>query len=171
MRVIEKFLRLLVNLGALIGVASIVALMALTVTTVLFRFLGIAFPGTYSLAEILLIPAITFSLAYAAWEGAHTRVTLLVDRFPERVRNLIEAVMLAAGTVFWLAVARAAVLEALKSGRNQEVAPIIDVPVTPFRWLMVIAISLLCLLLVYQAVKRVSPPSMVPKPDESESSS
>lgn len=157
MRLTEKILRLLVDLGALIGVASIVALMLLTVVTVTFRFMGVAFPGTYSLAEILLIPAITFSLAYAAWEGAHTKVTLLTTHFPERVGNVIEAAMLAAGTVFWVVVARAGVLEALKSGRNQELAPIIDVPVTPFRWLLVMAIGLLCLVLVYQALKLLLP--------------
>lgn len=155
MRLIEKALRLVVTLGGLVGVASILALMMLTVVTVVFRFVGIAFPGTYALAEILLVPAITFSLVYAAWEGAHTRVELLTARLAPRLAALLEALMLAVGTVFWLVVAWAGVLEALKSGRNGELAPIIEVPVTPFRWLLVVAIGLLCLVLLYQAVRAV----------------
>lgn len=153
MRIIERLLRVVVTAGAFTGVACIIALMFLTVVTVTFRAIGIAFPGTYTLAEILLIPSISFSLAYAAYEGAHTRVELVTATLPPRVANLLNALMLALGTVFWIVVTYAGTLEALKSARNQEQAPILGFPVTPFRWLLVIAIVLLCLVLAVQVVQ------------------
>lgn len=153
MKYIEIPLRWLVILGAFIGVSCIIALMFLTVVTVLFRAIGIAFPGTYALAEILLVPAITFSLAYAAYEGAHTRVELFVQVLPKRIASLLEALMLATGTVFWVVVGYAAYLAALRSAMLKEVAPIIGVSITPFRWLMLAAIALLILVLSVQVLR------------------
>jgi hypothetical protein len=46
MSAVERILGILVRAAALVGVLSIVALMGLTVVTVSFRFIGIAFPGT-----------------------------------------------------------------------------------------------------------------------------
>lgn len=153
MKYIEIPLRWLVILGAFIGVSCIIALMALTVVTVFFRAIGIAFPGTYALAEILLVPAITFSLAYAAYEGAHTRVELFVQLLPKRLGSILEALMLAVGTVFWVVVGYAAYLAALRSALLQEVAPIIGVSITPFRWLMLAAVVLLIMVLSVQILR------------------
>lgn len=153
MKLAETVLRAVTMTGALIGVLSIVALMLLTVFTVVFRAVGIAFPGTYAVAELLLMPAISFSLAYAAYEGAHTRVELLTKVLPERARSLLEALMLALGTVFWVVIGYAGTLEAIKRGAQNERAPIIGTPVAPFRWLMVAAIALFCAVLIYQVAK------------------
>lgn len=153
MKYVETALRAVTQTGAMIGVLSIVALMLLTVFTVIFRAIGIAFPGTYALAELLLIPSISFSLAYAAYEGAHTRVELITNALPERLRGLVDAAMLALGTVFWMVIGYAGALEAIRRGAQNERAPIIGTPVAPFRWLMVAAIALFCLVLVHQVVR------------------
>lgn len=149
MNAIETGLGWLVRVAALIGVATLGALMVLTVVTVVFRAVGIAFPGTYVLAELLLIPTVTFAVAFAAWEGTHTRVELLTGRLRARQARWSNGLMLLAGTGFWGFVAYAAVEEALRRGRQGEVTPLLDIPVAPFRWLMVSAICLLiavCLL-------------------------
>lgn len=153
MKAIEKALRFLTDIGALIGVASIAGLMMLTVVTVVFRAVGIAFPGTYVLAELLLIPAVTFSLAYAAWQKAHTRVELLVSRLSRRLQSLLEALVTALGTLFWVFIAQSAIREALIRQAQNERAPIIEFPVAPFRWIMVAALILLCAVLVLQVVR------------------
>ena len=67
MQAVETLLRWMVRLAAALGVLSLVALMGLTVVTVVFRAVGIAFPGTYVLAELLLIPTVSCALAFAAW--------------------------------------------------------------------------------------------------------
>jgi len=151
---IETLLRHACAGAAFIGVAAIVALMLLTVVTVVFRAIGIAFPGTYSLAELLLIPAVSCSLAYAAMQGEHTRVTLFVDgiRSP-RIRRWLHGTMTLLGSLFWVAIAWATIREAIRKGAQGELSPIINVPVAPFRWAMAAAIILLCLVLVFQAVK------------------
>ncbi|MCI5078096.1 TRAP transporter small permease [Oricola sp.] len=155
MNTVERLLRILTRIGALIGITSIASLMLLTVVTVVFRAVGIAFPGTYVLAELLLIPAISFSLVYAAWEKGHTRVDLLISRFPERVQSLLEALMLALGTIFWAFISWSAIREALIRQAQNERAPLLDFPVAPFRWVMAAALVLLCCVLVFQVGRAI----------------
>ena len=150
---IERWLGRIVALAAVLGVAAISALVALTVVTVTFRFLGVAFPGTYVLAELLIIPAVTLSLVYAAWSGAHTRVELLTQRLPPRVAGPLGGAMLAVGSAFWGLVAFAGVEEALRRGAQGERTPFLDIPVAPFRWLMVAALALLVVVLLFRAVQ------------------
>ncbi|WP_168223010.1 TRAP transporter small permease [Oceanicola sp. D3] len=153
MQAAERILGRIVAIAALIGVAALVALMGLTVVTVTFRAIGIAFPGTYVLAELLLIPAVAFSLTYAAWCGAHTRVELLTDRLPRRVSGPLNGLMLAAGCAFWGFVLFAALEEAIRRGAQGEVTPLLDIPVAPFRWLMVAALGLLIVTILFRALQ------------------
>lgn len=153
MRQIETVLRAITMVGGVIGAGSIVLLMVLTVVTVAFRAIGIAFPGTYQIAELLLIPAVSFSLAYAGFAGTHTRVELVIDLFPPKLRSLVEAVVTALGGVFWLLVTYAVSREAMRHFAEGEVSPIIGIPVTPFRVLMIAALVLFCGILLFQAVQ------------------
>ncbi len=153
MQAIGTFLGGLVRLAAIIGTLSVAALMCLTVVTVTFRFLGIAFPGTYVLAELLIMPAVTFALAYTAWAGAHTKVDLLTNTLPRRIADPLVGVMLAIGAGFWGMVATAGVEEVLRRQAQGETTPFLDIPVAPFRWMMVGAVSLLVAVLLYRAVE------------------
>ncbi|MBF9030943.1 TRAP transporter small permease subunit [Rhodobacterales bacterium HKCCE3408] len=153
MQSVERLLGWLVGLAAILGTLAIAALVGLTVVTVTFRFVGIAFPGTYVLAELLIIPAVTFSLAYAAWANAHTRVDLLTDRLAPRIRGPLMGAMLAIGAAFWGMVALAAIDEAIRRASQNETTAILDIPVAPFRWLMIAAIALLILVLLFRAVQ------------------
>ncbi|MHA6300008.1 TRAP transporter small permease [Devosia sp. CAU 1758] len=167
MTLLGTILRRLCALAAFIGVAAILALMLLTVVTVVFRAIGIAFPGTYSLSELLLIPAVSFALAYAAMQGEHTRVTLFVDRIKsDRLRLGLHGVMTFLGSLFWVAIGWATIREAIRRGAQNELSPIINVPVAPFRWAMATAIILLCVVLIYQAIQLLRG---VPVDDESQS--
>ncbi|MFD1912181.1 TRAP transporter small permease [Halodurantibacterium flavum] len=154
METIDTILRRVTTLVGIVGVGAILALMALTVVTVVFRALHIAFPGTYSLSELILIPAVSLSLAYAAMQNEHTRATLFVDLIRnDRLRNAIHGVMLILGSLFWVAVAWATIREAIRRGAQNELSPIINVPVAPFRWSMAAAIVLLVVVLLWQGFK------------------
>lgn len=154
MKTFELVLRRISAAAAFVGVAAILALMALTVVTVVFRAMSIAFPGTYSLSELLLIPAVSCALAYAAMQGEHTRVTLFVDRIrSRRLRLGLEGTMTFLGSLFWVAIAWATIKEAMRRMAQNELSPLINVPVAPFRWAMAAAIVLLCVVLLFQAVK------------------
>lgn len=153
MQAAERILGRIVSVAPLFGVAALVALMALTVVTVTFRAMSIAFPGTYVLAELLLIPAVAFSLTYAAWRGAHTRVELLTDRLPRRVSGPLTGLMMALGCGFWGFVLFAAYEEAVKRGAQGERTPLLDIPVAPFRWLMVAALGLLIVVILFRALQ------------------
>ena len=154
MQFFDTLLRRVCAAAGIIGVAAILGLMALTVVTVVFRALNIAFPGTYSLSELLLIPAVSLSLAYAAMQSEHTRAVLFVDRISnQRLRLAIHGVMLILGSLFWVGVAWATIREAIRRGAQNELSPIINVPVAPFRWTMGGAMVLLVIVLLWQGFK------------------
>lgn len=155
MQAVETLLRWMVRLAAALGVLSLVALMGLTVVTVVFRAVGIAFPGTYVLAELLLIPTVSCALAFAAWDGAHTKVELLVQTFRPRIAGLSQGLMLLAGTAFWGIVLFAGIEEAIRRGRQGETTALLDIPVGPFRWLMVGAIVLMIAVCLLRAAQHV----------------
>ncbi len=160
MRLVETVLGWAIRAAAALGVLSLLALMGLTVVTVVFRAVGIAFPGTYVLAELLLIPTVSCALAFAAWEGAHTKVDLLVQTFRARVSGWSQGLTLLAGTGFWVLVAYAGIEEALRRGRQGETTPLLDISVAPFRWLMVAAICLAiaaCVLRGLQSILQQEP--------------
>ncbi|SMH39030.1 TRAP transporter small permease [Maritimibacter sp. HL-12] len=156
MRPVERFLGVIVQGAAVLGIVSLLALMALTVVTVTFRAIGIAFPGTYVLAELLLIPTVSCALVFAAREDAHTRVDLLVQSFNRRLSGLSKGLTLLAGTVFWGFVLYAGIEEALRRGKQGEVTPLLDIPVAPFRWLMVTAIAVLIAVCVLGATRLIA---------------
>lgn len=154
MQFIDTFLKRICEAVGVVGVLAILSLMALTVVTVVFRALHIAFPGTYSLSELLLIPAVSLSLAYAAVKNEHTRVVLLVDRIKnQRIRSALHGIMLMIGSLFWVAVAWATIREAIRKGAQGELSPIINVPVAPFRWAMAAAMILLIIVILWQGYK------------------
>lgn len=154
MQAIDTILRRISDAVGVVGVLAIFSLMVLTVVTVLFRALHIAFPGTYSISELLLIPAVSISVAYAALHNEHTRATLFVDRIRKtQPRLAIHGAMLIVGSLFWIAVVWATIREAIRRGAQNELSPIINVPVAPFRWSMAAALALLCIILLWQGYK------------------
>ncbi|MDD7972713.1 TRAP transporter small permease subunit [Roseinatronobacter alkalisoli] len=154
MRYGQRLLELFSRVSGLIAVSGILALMALTVVTVAFRAVGIAFPGTYAIAELLLIPAISFALVYATMQNEHTGVTLFVDGLHHRrFRLTLKGIMLALGSLFWMAVALATIREAIRRAAQGEMSPIINIPVAPFRWMMAIAMILICVTLLFKVLQ------------------
>jgi TRAP-type mannitol/chloroaromatic compound transport system permease small subunit len=154
MQVFDTILRRISDAVGIVGVLAIFSLMLLTVVTVLFRAMHIAFPGTYSISELLLIPAVSISVAYAALHNEHTRAILFVDRIKNsRLRLAIHGVMLILGSLFWVTVVWATAREAIRRGAQNELSPIINIPVAPFRWSMAAALTLLCVLLIWQGYK------------------
>ena len=154
MQAIDNILRRVSDAVGIVGVLAIFSLMMLTVVTVVFRAMHIAFPGTYSIAELLLIPAVSISVAYAALHNEHTRATLFVDNIKHaRLRRAIHGMMLILGSLFWVVVVWATIREAIRRGAQNELSPIINVPIAPFRWSMAAALALLCVLLVWQGYK------------------
>ena len=153
MTAVENLLQKLIRLGGVIGVAAIAALMLLTVLTVVLRVVGVAFPGSYAMSEILLIPAISFSLAYATWDDVHTRVDFVTKGLPKRARSALDVVITLLGLGFWAVITYAVTRDAIKHGAQHEVAPIINIPVAPFRWLMVTALVLLCATMLLRAAQ------------------
>jgi hypothetical protein len=57
------------------------------------------------------------------------------------------------GVAFWAIVSWAGIDEAVRRGAQGEATPLLDIPVAPFRWLMVSAILLLIAVLMLRATQ------------------
>lgn len=156
MKQIESVIGTLVRVGGVIGVACILLLTVLTVATVGLRVVGVAFAGSYALSELLLMPAVTFSLTYAAWENTHTRVNFISGFLSQGASALLEGFIALLGLVFWGFIALATFREAVHYTALGEMAAIVDVPVAPFRWLMVTALVLMCAVILFHTVRAFS---------------
>ena len=96
----------------------------------------------------------------------HTRAVLFVDLIKnDRLRRGIHGTMLLLGSLFWVIVAWATIREAIRRGAQNELSPIINIPVAPFRWSMAAAVVLLCVVLVWQGYKLLRG---IPTEDEQE---
>jgi len=150
---LETVLGILVRVSAFAGVISLFTMMAITVVTVVFRAVGIAFPGTYVLSELLLIPTVSFALVFAAWTGAHTRVEILTNAMPKRWAAASRGVTMLIGAGFWGYVGLSAYEEVIRRSAQGEVSPILDIPVAPFRWIMFSAIVLLIAVILLRSAQ------------------
>ncbi|WP_207485718.1 TRAP transporter small permease [Arenibaculum pallidiluteum] len=102
-------------LCAVLGVASLVVAILLTVADIVWRrVVGGAFVDTADITRLCLVTAASASIPYGFIRGTHVSVDLLVERFPPRLQTAMEVATSLAGAVFfaflaWLAWQSAAI--------------------------------------------------------------
>ena len=79
MRYLRKSLDRLYFVGGVMGGISMVAILVLICAQMVFRWMGLSFPGAANYAGYCMAASIFFALAYALNHGSHIRVTLLLS--------------------------------------------------------------------------------------------
>ena len=92
LKLMRKVLIRLENLFTFLSVASTVVMVCLTTADALGRyFFTMPIPGAYEITEsYLLVFCVYFGLVYSYREGANIRITILVSRFPQQVKLLVD---------------------------------------------------------------------------------
>jgi len=151
------------GLNALAG-AAVAAMMLLTCADIVLRLLRRPLTGTYELVGFCGALAVSFALAQTSIDRGHIAVDFLVQRFPPRVRAVVEAVnsLVAAalfGLVAWQAVGYAASLR-----RAGEVSMTLQLPVYPIAYGIALGCGVLCLVLLSRTVESLG--RILPSPDD-----
>jgi TRAP-type C4-dicarboxylate transport system permease small subunit len=86
MKFYDAYGRFLGVVGVIAGLATFTLMWLVDISVITRWFFNAPIPGSVEISQALLVLTITLGLAYAQSQGAHLRVTILVDRLPRRVR-------------------------------------------------------------------------------------
>lgn len=101
MKVYRLYGRLMSYVAVVAGIC-VFAMMWLVDINVLARmFFNAPLLGSVEIAQALLVFCIMFGLPFAQTNGAHVRVTILVSRFPRRLREILFALAMLCGSAFF----------------------------------------------------------------------
>lgn len=154
---LEKSLRGLSILLAIISASSIVVLMLAIVTDVTVRTLrGSSVPGVLELAESCLVVAVFFGLAWAGMKGEHVSVSLIADRFGPGANRVFAIVAWALSTGFLAWLLYASVDKAISATRLGESRfGLMEWPLYPWRWAIAIGVGAFLLVSAANLVRAV----------------
>lgn len=158
-----KTIRTLSQIGKWIALAAMTLMMLFITYAVVNREFFTPVVGDVELVRLGMVVLIMFGLAYSQAEDAHISIGLLVDRFPERVQNIIDAIAFLTTFVVCLIIGWVtfgiAFEEMLGHPRSTD---LLEIPYYPFRFVIGVGFilwSLEALLKVVQSISQVSNPT------------
>lgn len=125
-----------------IAQAALGLLVVLVVVQVITRyFLGQPFGDVITLTESYLMPGLVFlSLAVVQRRGGHIHVDLIISRFNESTRRVVNAFVFLVSAIYWLVIAYGGTLETVFSWRmGYEISR--NFPVAEFTALVIVPVG------------------------------
>ena len=135
--------------------AAIVAMMLISCADVTLRYFRTGIPGTYELVCLLGSLAAAFAMAHTSVKGAHVAVSLIVQRFPERVQGVIAAFANSFSFIFFFVVTWQSVLYAGELRRTNEVSLALKLPLYPFVYGIAVGAGAITLVLLGDLMRSV----------------
>lgn len=139
----------------------LVAMMLLTVGNMIMREVYEPFGGTVEVIGWLAALVAAFALGYTQLQKGHTRVDILLSRFPPRAQSIIDSIMFFVGMVLFGVATWQIVKLASRYWELGSVSETLYVIFFPFIYTVALGCALLCLVLLLdflkslvQAVKR-----------------
>ncbi len=133
-KVLENFDHLLDRISG----AIFLAIVALVVGNIIFRYFGHPLDGCHEWVGFLMISAISLALAYCAAKEGHVAVTILFDRLPRKKRVIAESIINIVILIFLLMIVRMLVLYSNKLYTGGHVAATTRVPMHYFAYISAI---------------------------------
>lgn len=116
MKTATLFFKSLSNFFGLIALVFLLFLMTGTTIDVLVRkFIGRPISGVFELSELSMVLIVFFGLGWTQLDQAHIRVTVVVERLPQKVQTICHALAWFFAAVLVAILAYPATLEAIHS--------------------------------------------------------
>ncbi|MGM7669890.1 TRAP transporter small permease [Microbacterium sp. A93] len=142
-----------VPLGALASLSTIAIMIAITVDVVVRNLGGRSVPGLLEMSESALVATVFLGLAYAGATNAHVAVDLLTAAIRPAIARILIGISwvigVAVSTWFLIATFQRA---AQSTASNELRQGLVDWPVWPARWLIVIGFAAFLLVAVINVV-------------------
>lgn len=155
MAAFRRVVRRISLIGNWIGMSMLVLMMLLIVTNIVTRLCGSVISPTYELVELMAAIAISFCIVYVTLEKGNIVVDLLLNKLPERIQSFFQIVTSFLGLGTWVLIAIASVIFANKLWLTGEKTDSLSIPITPVRYVWIIALVILCLLILIQLVEAI----------------
>lgn len=140
-------------LAALASLSTIAIMIAITVDVVVRNLGGRSVPGLLEMSESALVATVFLGLAYAGATNAHVAVDLLTAALPKAVARVLIGIswVVAIAVSAWFLVATFD--RAIQSTETNELRQgLIDWPVWPARWLIVIGFAAFLIVAVINVI-------------------
>lgn len=150
MQLIKKIVKICCEASAKIGMLAIFILLALTVCDVLGRFIfNRPIPGTYELAKILFALSVFFSFSVSQYRGENLGITILYDRFPVRVRGILDVISAILSIVMFSVAFTQTIKYAARMKAANSITSVLRWPMYPWIYLASIGILILVIALLW----------------------
>ena len=153
LRKIEKGIHYVGDIFTGIGMVIFVGLMFLGAGDVIGRYVfNKPIPGTMEMSEVMMAGMVFLSWAYTQRTGGHVRVELFISRYSARARALASFVTLLLALFVFSAIIWQSSVIAMKCLQEQRILRIVEIPVSPFYFLVPIGAFFLCLEFIIQLI-------------------
>jgi TRAP-type C4-dicarboxylate transport system permease small subunit len=142
--------------GAAIGAVTLLAVMLLIVSNIVYRFFGGVIAGTYELIGPLVVVTAVFALVYTALTQSHIVIKILTSRFPRRIQAIVQSIIGLIGLGLWALIAWGSIGLMIQKAANGEATYLLHVPILPFRIMWELGLILFCLVLLVDLIKSLS---------------
>jgi TRAP-type C4-dicarboxylate transport system permease small subunit len=122
------------------------------VLNIIMRIVWKPLIGTYELVGIFSVVFSSFALSYAALEDGHISVSILLDKLPKHLRNVCNTIVLLMGIGIVGLMAWSGGKFALKQWHKHEMTDALYIPLSPFRFVWVVALTIFATILVVQLI-------------------
>ena len=154
MKKFEKIVKKITGILSVVSAVGFFFIMAITVCDIVIRYItNDSILGVYEIVERVMICAVFASFAYTQTEHAHVQITLLVAKYPPKMKFVmltLNNLLCAAASIF---VAYAAVRQANVALTSHYTTGILLIPLYPFYWVEVVSMVILCIAFLLDMVK------------------
>ena len=134
----------------------LVTMMLITVVNMLMRAVYVPFFGTVEVICFLAALVAAFALGYTQLYKGHTRVDILVSRFPPRVQAIIDSIMFFIGMVLFGVATWQIVKLATRYWELGSVSETLHIIFFPLIYAVALGCALLCLVLLLDFLKSLA---------------
>ena len=156
MKLFEKIVKRITGIVSIISYVGFFFIMAITVTDIIMRYVtGSAILGVYEIVERTMTAAVFASFAYTQTEKGHVMITLLYDKYPNKLRFAAMVFNNAVCVVASVMVAIAAYNQGNLVRDSSYTTAILKIPTAPFYWVEAVAMLVLALAFLLEVVKGI----------------
>ena len=145
-----NFLKKINGLQVFLGGCFLVMMIFLTCANILLRQFGLPVRGTFEIMGFLGAVIFAFSLGYSHEKKEHLYVSIIFDRFPEKVKKAARVINSLACIFFFSLVSWQLVKKALILKNVHEVSETLRIAYYPFILVLSFGVSVLVLHFIYE---------------------
>jgi TRAP-type C4-dicarboxylate transport system permease small subunit len=145
----DKTMKGLTDIGTLIGMLALSAVMFIIMGNVLWRSFGKVIPGTYDLVETIAVLVAAFAILNCEYLKRYTTVDMLTTLLKKKPQIWLEQLCHLISFGYWALICYATVLVTIDKGKIGEHTDLLKISIIPFRATWSIALGVITLIVVY----------------------